>query len=209
MKKFFEMHDDTRNMKAMITIFSLKGKENIWWEDVKCIKGIQTEEFSQHEFKRIFRKKYLLERYCDGKAKDFYELNMGSMIYEEYMTKFLGQLRYVPYLKDEKTKVQRLISGLPLAFKDHIEYDEPRSLEKFIGKLKHCYEQSKCKIEPKHDQKGNENTKGKWTSKWERPQVAREKENVAPYKNFSAAEKGHGPQPGEKLNKGNGREPLQ
>ena len=29
---------------------------------------------------------------------------MGFMADEEYMTKFL---RYVPYLKDEKTKVQR------------------------------------------------------------------------------------------------------
>jgi len=35
MKKFLEMHDYTENMKARITIFSLKGKIDIWWEDVK------------------------------------------------------------------------------------------------------------------------------------------------------------------------------
>lgn len=40
------------------------------------------------------------------------------------MAKFLELLRYVTYLKDEKKKVQRFISGLPLVFKDHIEYDE-------------------------------------------------------------------------------------
>jgi len=73
---------------------------------------------SWSEFKRLFRNKYLLERYYDGKAKDFYELNMGSMIDEEYMTKFPDLLRYVPYVKDEKTKVQRFIIGLPLVFKD-------------------------------------------------------------------------------------------
>jgi len=50
---------------------------------------------------------------------------MGSMIDEEYMTKFLKLLRYVCYLKDEKKKVQIFISGLPLIFKDWIEYDEP------------------------------------------------------------------------------------
>ena len=55
--------------------------------------------------------------------------------------------RYVPYHKDEKMKVQRLFSGFPLAFKDQIEYDEPRSLEEVIGKLKHCYKQSKRKNE--------------------------------------------------------------
>jgi len=36
-------------------------------------------------------------------------------------------------------------SGLSLAFRYQIEYDEPQSLEEFIGKFKHCYEQSKHK----------------------------------------------------------------
>jgi len=65
---------------------------------------------------------------------------MGSMKDEDYMTKFFELLRYAPYNKDEKTKVQRFFSGFPLAFKDPIEYDEPRTLEEVIGKLKHCYE---------------------------------------------------------------------
>ena len=60
---------------------------------------------SWHEFKRLFRKKYASERYYDGKAKELYEMNMGSMTHEEYMTKFMELLRYVPYLKDEKTKI--------------------------------------------------------------------------------------------------------
>jgi len=66
---------------------------------------------------------------------------MGLMTNEEYMMKFLELLLYVPYLKDEKSKVQRFVSRLPLAFRDRIQYDEPRSLEEFIGKLKHYYEQ--------------------------------------------------------------------
>jgi len=32
------------------------------------------------------------------------------------------------------------INGLPVEFKDQIEYDEPWSLEEVIKKLKHCYE---------------------------------------------------------------------
>ena len=65
---------------------------------------------------------------------------MGLMIDEEYTTKFLELLRYVLYLKDEKAKVQRFLSGLPLKFRDQIEYDVPWLLEEVIGKLKHCYE---------------------------------------------------------------------
>jgi len=69
---------------------------------------------------------------------------MGSMTNGEYTSKFSELLRNVPYLKEEKAKIQRFISGLPVAFKDRIEFDEPRSLEEAIRKLKHCHEQSRC-----------------------------------------------------------------
>ena len=45
----------------------------------------------------------------------------------------------MPYLKEEKVKIQRIISELLVAFKDKIEFDELRSLEEAIRKLKHCY----------------------------------------------------------------------
>ena len=57
--KFFELHEYTENMKVIINIFNLKGKTDIWWEDVKWVNDIMIEELSWHEFKRLFRKKYL------------------------------------------------------------------------------------------------------------------------------------------------------
>ena len=42
---------------------------------------------------------------------------------------FIELLKYVPYLKEEKAKIQRFISGLLITFKYRIEFDEPRSLE--------------------------------------------------------------------------------
>lgn len=146
-------------------------------------------------------KKYLFERHYDVKAKEFYELKMGSMINEEYMTKFMELLRYVPCLKDEKTKVQRFIIRFPLAFKDQIEYDEPHPLQEGIKKLKHCYNQSKRKSEPNWDWNRNDKSKGKWRQKQEIPQDAGEKENFSSYKTFSATEKGHRSQPREQQNK--------
>lgn len=53
MKKFFELHEYTENMKVRIVIFNLKGKAYIWWEDVKRVKDIRTKESSWHEFKRL------------------------------------------------------------------------------------------------------------------------------------------------------------
>lgn len=59
MNKFFELHEYTYNMKAWIIVFRLKGKTDIWWEDVKRVRDIKTDDLSWQEFKRLFRKKYL------------------------------------------------------------------------------------------------------------------------------------------------------
>ena len=71
MKKFFQLHDYSENMKERTTTFSLKGKVNIWWEDVKNVKGIHEEDLTWHEFERLFKKKYLSEIYFDDKARSF------------------------------------------------------------------------------------------------------------------------------------------
>ena len=64
---------------------------------------------------------------------------------EEYANKFLELWRYLRYIRDEKVKVQRFLSGLPQSYKDRIEFYEPRTLEEAIIKAKYCYEQSKGK----------------------------------------------------------------
>jgi len=60
MNKFFRLHDYLENMNARITTFNIKGNVNIWWEDVKNLRGIQEEELTWREFERLLRKKYLL-----------------------------------------------------------------------------------------------------------------------------------------------------
>lgn len=40
MKKFLKLHGYIENMKAKITIFKIKGKEYIWWGNVKSVRGI-------------------------------------------------------------------------------------------------------------------------------------------------------------------------
>jgi len=124
---------------------------------------------------------------------------MESMKDEEYTTKFLDFLRYLPYLKDEKDKVHSFVSGLPLTFTCWIEYDEARSLDEVIGNLKHCYELSKCKTKSQQGWKGKDKAKGKWHPKLKIPQDVGEKESVVSYKKFN------GPQPRGKQNKGDGK----
>jgi hypothetical protein len=93
-------------LKAQIATFNLNGKASIWWEDLKNVKGIHEEDLSWEWFEKYFRKKYLSEKYFNKKTKEFYELKLEQRTIEAYANRFLELLRYVPYIKAEKVKVQ-------------------------------------------------------------------------------------------------------
>jgi hypothetical protein len=124
-----------------VATFNLHGKASIWWEDLKNMKGVCEEDLSWKRFEKYFQKKYFSKRYFDEKAKEFYELKLGQLTMEEYVNKFLDLLRYVPYIKAEKAKAQRFISGLPKEYWNRIEFDEPKTLEDIIRKATYCHEQ--------------------------------------------------------------------
>lgn len=66
---------------------------------------------------------------------------------KELCSKFISLLRYVPYLVDEKPKIQRFLSYFPAIYKDKIEYDDPRTLEEAMRKENLCFDQNKNKRE--------------------------------------------------------------
>ena len=82
-------------------------------------------------------------------------------------------LRYVRYIRDEKVKVQRFLSGLPQTYKDRIEFYEPRTLEEAIRKAKYCYEQSKVKPDYHKTWKDKKNEKSDQRKKGFKPSSSR------------------------------------
>jgi hypothetical protein len=86
------------------------------------------------EFIRYFQHKYLSEKYYDKKMQDLFELKLESMTMDEYERRFLKLLRYVGFIKDEKVKIQRFMSGLPSFYSDKIFFDEHRTLDNVIRK---------------------------------------------------------------------------
>jgi hypothetical protein len=123
----------------------LIGKAYIWWEDLRNVKGIHEKDLSWKQFDKYFKKKYLSEKYFNGKTKKFCELKLGQLTMDEYVNKFLVLIRYVPYINDEKVKMQRFISVLPQSYWDIIEFDEPKTLEYTLRKERYFYEQFKSK----------------------------------------------------------------
>eukprot|EP00253_Pinus_taeda_P006115 PITA_06115 len=75
---------------------------------------------------------------------------------DEFINRFTSLLRYVTYLKEEKAKVQRFVSGLPMYMRERIEFDNPKSMDEAIRKARICYQQSK--------QKGDSSNR-KWNEK--------------------------------------------
>jgi hypothetical protein len=69
--------------------------------------------------------------------KDFFELKLGSMKMDEYEKRFFEFLKYVNFIKDEKVKIQRFLSGLPSFYSGKIQYDNPMTLEESIRREKH------------------------------------------------------------------------
>jgi hypothetical protein len=91
--------------------------------------------------------------------KEFFELKLGTKTMEEYDKQFFELLKYVDFIKDEKVKIQRFLSGLTYFYSDKIQYDNPKTLEETIRRARHMYERSKGR--PVFQKAWNDNMKYK------------------------------------------------
>jgi hypothetical protein len=131
----------------------------MWWDQLKQSKHLDEKKVSWRQFKGYFQEKYLSEHYYERKMKEFFELKLGSMTMDEYEKRFFELLKYVGFIKDEKVKIQRFMSGLPSFYSDKIQYDNPGTLEETIRREKNLYEQSRGR--PIFQKYWNDKMKGK------------------------------------------------
>jgi hypothetical protein len=134
-------------MKVRMAFYNLKGKDNIWWKDLKLAKGLKEKQLEWSDFKKYFKKQYLSESYYERKTKEFYELRLGQMMMEDLINKFMELLRFVLYIREDKVKIQRFLSYLPQSYRDIIEFDNPKSLSEVFRKARMCYDQYKQQVE--------------------------------------------------------------
>ena len=107
------------------------------------VRGVSEQDVTWEMFQRYFKEKYLTERFYDEKAREFHDLRLGQQTIDEFVTKFTSLLRYVPYIREEKAKVQRFVSSLPLAMRERIEFDNSKTMDEAIRKARLCYQQNK------------------------------------------------------------------
>jgi hypothetical protein len=113
MRKYFQLHNYSSHAEGRISIYQLKGKESMWWDQFVQVQHIKEKSVTWREFKNYFEKKYFTKRYYDKKMKEFFELKLGSMTIDEYERMFLELLKYVSFIKDETDNIHRYLSGFP------------------------------------------------------------------------------------------------
>ena len=59
MRKYFQVHNYSSEMKARLAIYNLNGKEEIWWRDLKHTKKDELREIRWDNFRKIFQDKYM------------------------------------------------------------------------------------------------------------------------------------------------------
>jgi hypothetical protein len=129
MKKYFQQHDYPSRVEAIITTYHLQGKKTMWWDQLKQSKNHDEKRVAWRQLKGYFQDKYLSEHYYERKMKYFFELKFGSMKMDEYEKRFFDLLKYFEFIKDEKVKIQRFLSGLLSFYSDKIQYYSPKTLE--------------------------------------------------------------------------------
>jgi hypothetical protein len=145
MRKYFKFHNYSSRDKGLISIYQLKEKASMWWDQLLQEKLIIEKKVTWKEFKRHFEKKYLTKRYYEKNMKELFELKLCSMTTDEYERIFLELLKYVSFIKDETVKIQRYMSGFPSFISDKTQYDDPKTLEETIMREKCLYDQQKGK----------------------------------------------------------------
>jgi hypothetical protein len=120
MRKYFQLHNYSTHVEGRITIYQLKGKESMWWDQYFQVQHIDEKKATWREFKRYFQNKHLTKQYHGRKMKDLFELKLWSMTIDEYERIFLERLKYVPFIKDEQVNIQRYMSGIPSFIIDNI-----------------------------------------------------------------------------------------
>ena len=145
-------------LKARLTFYQLRGKATLWVEEIKSVRKIDEEHVTWNGFQKHFKDKYLTECYYDEKAKEFHVLRLGTLTVDEYVARFTSLLRYVPYMQEEKAKIQRFIHNLPNFMKEKLEFDYPKTMDNVVRNARIYYQQMKQKND---EAKGGLNKKGR------------------------------------------------
>ena len=75
MKKYFQIYNYSNQLKARMAIYNVSGKADIWWQDLKRVKGIKEKNINWSTFKKYFKKIFYLSNTMKKELKNYMSLN--------------------------------------------------------------------------------------------------------------------------------------
>jgi hypothetical protein len=117
MRKYCQLYNYYSHAEGRFSIYQIKVKSPIWWDHLVQVQHIKEKGVTWREFKNYFEKKYLTKRYHDKKMKELFELNLGGMTIDEYERRFLEQLKYVYFIKDETVKIHKVFEWIVIIYR--------------------------------------------------------------------------------------------
>ena len=99
--------------------FQLEGESQVWWDWVNALRNL--EAMTWEEFHELFMGKYFLAFSQHAKAREFLELNQGTITLLKYMAKFT-ELAYFAddYVATDMAKVKKFKDGMKLSIRGKI-----------------------------------------------------------------------------------------
>ena len=65
MKKHFQIYNYSNQLKGRTAIYNLTWKADIWWQDLKRVKGIREKNINWSTFKKYSRNFFLSKQYYE------------------------------------------------------------------------------------------------------------------------------------------------
>jgi hypothetical protein len=67
LRRYFQLHNYSSNIEAIISTYHLHGKVAMWWDQLKQVELINENMITWKQFEKYFQKEYLLENFYDNK----------------------------------------------------------------------------------------------------------------------------------------------
>ena len=111
-EKAFEALQVPAAHRIGIATFHLKDAASSWWRSVKDV-HLALPDFTWAAYVELLRDKYYPLHLQQRQRQEFESLRQGGMTVDQYYTRFMGLLEYIPGVDySERVRVQRFRSGL-------------------------------------------------------------------------------------------------
>ena len=110
----------------------LRGFSSLWWEQELEKLGIDISLVTWELFVEHFKERFMSEYWCQGHAKEFFQIIQSSSIVEAYERKFYNLKKYSRWVENDKAMIQHFIRGLMPKIREEVRTFRPVTMQEAL-----------------------------------------------------------------------------